>query len=231
MNIKEYTIELKKQTDTIFEESIKKENHLANTYELINNLDLWVKALENKYDCLMIRNSIEEIEISLHQINQGLYRGSFVSLRLALEMITGFVYFSSHNIEFVEWLNGDRDLKWAEISCKENGILSSRFFSAYYKELQSIQEESFSILKNLYRELSEMVHGNYLTWNNSKPELKLDLSKIDLFDNYISNFKKISSRILSLRFLKEIDKNNIEDLMFEETLTINEIRKYIGGPV
>ena len=231
MNINQYSIELKKQTDLIFEKSLEDNKHLTNAYELISNLGDWIKSISNKYDCLMLRNCIEELEISLHQINQGLYRGSFVSLRLALEMFCGFIYFSAHNIDYIEWLHGDRDLKWAEISCKENGILSSRFFNAYFKELDIIKDESFSTLKNLYRDLSEMVHGNYLTWNYTKPELIYDNKKIELFINHINKFKNISSRMLFIRFSKEINKEELESLLFEETLTINEIRTYIGGPI
>lgn len=230
MNIVEYSKELKKQTDSIFEESLQNSTHLINAYELISNLGLWLKNLESKYDCLMIRNAIEEIEISLHQLNQGLYRGSFVSLRLALEMITGFVYFSAHNIEYLEWLNAEKDLKWSEISCKDNGVFSPRFFNAYFKELSNIQNESFTILKTTYRELSEMVHGNFFTWNNSKPELTFEISKINLFNKHIKNIIEITSIILSLRFLKEINPSEFDTLIPEEIQTINEIRVYIGGP-
>lgn len=231
MNIQEYIKELKKQTEDIFDISVQEQDHLTNAYELITNLGFWSKALNEKYSCLMLRNAVEEIEISLLQINQGLYRGSFVSLRLALEMLTGFVYFSSHNIEYKEWLNGDKDLKWSEISCKDNGVFSIRFFNAYFKECLSEQDFSFGLLKTFYRELSEMVHGNFTTWNENKAELKYDSAKIKIFNNYINNFKKISSMLLCVRFLKEIEMQNIEDLIFDDISTVEEIRKYIGGPI
>lgn len=231
MNNSEYIQALKLQTDQIFIKSLENISHMNVTYTLIDNLNKWYENLKPKYECCMLRNSIEEIEISLLNASLGLYRSSYISLRLALEMFSGFLYFSTHDIEYKEWLQGEKDLIWSEINNYEKGITSKRFFKAYFHELESSQENYLEILKNLYRNLSENVHGNPDTWNLDKPELKYNSEKIKSYQNYIKDFYKVSAHLLCVRFLKETSENSRYDLITDENLEDDNIRKLLGGAV
>jgi hypothetical protein len=182
----------------------------------------------------MLINSIEELDISCLQMMQGLYRGAFSSLRLSLEMLTGSVYFSAHNIEYKEWEKGSKDLIWATISCKENGVLSKRFAEAYFPELKDEIGDFSNRVKSLYRSLSEMVHGNYSTWNYDKPSLSFNSDINNIYNKYAKEYNELSNYILSLRFINTLTVDEISELephLLDSLEHVTQIRIKIGGSI
>ena len=232
MNVNDYYKALKDETGKIFSSSLEKSNAQNITHDLISNLQVWYNILKNEDSSSMLLNSIEELDISCLQIMQGLHRGAFSSLRLSLEMLVGSIYFSAHNIEFKEWEKGSKDLIWASISCSENGILSTRFSEAYFPELKEHNAKNLTRVKLLYRSLSEMVHGNFSTWNYSTPSLSYNKEINDNYSRYIGDFSELSNYILSVRFLNFISTDALSELepyLIEELQHISEIRTKIGG--
>lgn len=234
MTVNDYYTILNSETTRIFNESLADNKMQSNTHDLVSNLQIWYKLLKNNESSNMLFNAIEELDISCLQMMQGLYRGAFASMRLSLEMLCGSIYFSAHNIEYKEWSHGNRDLSWSQLVCPDNGVFSKRFTDAYFSELKSSSGEFHEKTKKLYRELSEMVHGNSKTWNYENPALNYNEGLRANYKVYLDSYTLIANYILCLRFLNFLSSADISELEphLIECLGFNEeIRTKIGGQI
>lgn len=232
MNIQEYYKKLNKQKNITFLTSLENKSLLGFSHDLIVNIDDWYKITQEHSSIKLLKNAIEQIDISCLHILDGLYRSGFTALRLSLEMVTGAIYFSANNLEFEEWLKGGYDLNWSTILDEENGILSTRFANAYYPALASIRGNYFTRTKKLYRELSEMVHGNNSTWNFDNPEIIIDQNRINQYMKILDEFSKIMNFQMCLRFLNNLTEDKIviiESHLIDSIGTEEIIRTKIGG--
>lgn len=233
MNVNDYYKQLSSETSRILNDSLGDGSLQGLVHDHISNLQEWSKVLQNEPSAPMLRNSIEELDMSCLQMLQGMYRSSFASLRLSVEMLVGSVFYSSHQIEYVEWSKGSRDLHWSTIMDHENGVLSHRFMKAYFPELEANYGEYFKNLKDLYRELSEMVHGNYRTWDASNPKLTKNETLQKKYKEFLQIFIECSNFILCLRFLKSLktgDVTILETIINDSLGHVEPIRVQIGGP-
>lgn len=234
MNVTQYYTALREETSKIFHESLDKEVAQNTAQSLIANLHDWYLILKEEDSSIMLRNAIEELDVSCLQMMLGLYRGSFSSLRLSLEMLIGSVYFSAFNLEYIEWKKGTQDLIWSKISCKDNGVLSRRFANAYFPELTDNLAGFLEKTKKLYRQLSEMVHGNNSTWDYNNPSISFSGNMNDKYVEYIKVFNEISNFILCVRYLNNLTDNDISTLethLFDSIGHLEEIRIKIGGSI
>jgi hypothetical protein len=243
MDAKKYFSELNTASQFVFERTTQDTVFLGNIHDCSLSLQEWVNILEKDFSINLIKHSIEQIEISGFSISLGLYRQGFASLRLALEMLFGGIYFSSNKIEFIEWSKNSRDLQWAVISGvrpddedddPQRGVLSHRFVSAFGKNLLPHMKEYQQKASRLYRTLSEFVHGNNATWNVEAPSLGFDEEVLTKFKSCVIDFKNISEFILCVRYLNELDAHQINQLevqINDELRHIQEIRVVLGGPV
>lgn len=233
MNADKYYNTIKDQSILVFNKSIEDLDTLGMVTDIKSNLKVWHTLTHQWQSSEMLNNALEELDISCIHLLFGFHRSSFKSLRLALEMICGALYYSAFNLEYTEWEQGSKDLVWSNIVCRDNGIFSPRFSNAYFKELNNELIGFQDITKNLYRELSEMVHGNNSTWNSENPkiELKPDLKK--KYQAYIEIMSKILNFGFSLKYLKKFndgEKEQIETYISASIGHINNIRKELGGP-
>lgn len=162
----------------------------------------------------------------------GLYRQAFVSLRLALEMGLGAVYFSVHRLELHEWMDGKADIKWSQLISDDKGVLSKRFSNVFFKELSEEIESKRELASTIYRTLSEFVHGNYGTWSPDGMKLSYNY---DLHIQYQILCKQVFEVImfcLCCRYLKNMGPEFLDNLGFvaEELGHISPIREALGGP-
>lgn len=232
MTVNDYYKKINSETSRIFDDSTKDNGIQSLTHDLISNLQIWHNLLSSHESALMLLNSIEELDISCLQMMQGVYRGAFASLRLSLEMLCGSIYFSAHNIEYKEWTMGNKDLMWSNLSCPDNGILSKRFSDAYFPELSNSTSGIQIKIKTLYRQLSEMVHGNNKTWNYDNPSLSFNESLRTNYKTHVEEYTIISNYVLCLRFLNFITPEGIEKVeshIIDHLSNIEEIRIKIGG--
>lgn len=235
MTTNEYYQKLNELTNEIFNGSITDSSLQNRCTELKSNINSWYHIIsKNNESSKMLLSALEELDISCLLILQGLYRNGFASLRLCLEMIVGSIYFSSNDMEYREWLNGDRDLIWAKLNCSENGVFSKRYTKAYFPELSGIDNSMIEETKQMYRNLSEMVHGNSNTWDYENPKLKFSHSLTSLYYSLLAKMGLILNYSYSLRFLTTLnveEKEELEHYINNYLGHIVEIRKYIGGPV
>lgn len=242
MDAKRYFSELNIASQVVFERTTQDAVFLGNLHDCSISLQEWVNNLGEESSINLIKHSIEQVEISGFSISLGLYRQGFASLRLALEMLFGGIYFSSNKIEFIEWSKNSRDLQWAIISGvrpddeeedPQRGVLSHRFVTAFGNNLLPHIKEYQQKASRLYRTLSEFVHGNNATWSVEAPSLVFNESVFAKFKSCVIDFKNLAQFVLCVRFLNELDVNQLNQLevqINDELRHIQEVRVVLGGP-
>lgn len=234
MKAQEYYRAINVATHTTFENSVSHCNFLGKIHDYSASIQEWMEVIPSNQEKHMINHSLEQIEFSCLSLLSGLYRQSFTSLRLALELLFGSIYFSAHQIEYIEWKKGSRDLSWTTINDDDNGVLSKRFSNAFFPELSIYIDAQRNIAKEVYRGLSEFVHGNYATWNKEKPNLLIDENLIEEYRKKFYALNSISHFLLTMRYLKEVnpeDLHKIEAHVMDELQYIDDIRRIFGGTV
>lgn len=233
MKVNEYYQKLNDETTKIFSQSLERTEIQSFVMDLKSNLNDWYKTTSKVESSNMLRNAVEELDISCLQLMQGLYRSAFASLRLCLEMVCASLYYSAHDIQYKEWLNGSQDLIWSQLTCSDNGIFSIRFSKAYFPEISDHLSSLSTKTKTLYRTLSEMVHGNSNTWNFEKPNLKFNELVRKDYLKFLNELAIIANFGYCLRYLNSLEHHQIDAVehhIIDRLNTYNEIRKKIGGP-
>jgi hypothetical protein len=234
MRVDEYYRTISEASKTIFEKSVAHCDFLGKVHDYSTSIQEWIDVISPSQERLMIDHSVEQLEFSCLFLLSGMYRQSFSSLRLALELLFGGVYFSAHKLEYLEWSKGSRDLNWNTISDVENGVLSKRFSDAFFPELSNDVEIQRIESKKIYRQLSEFVHGNYSTWNRAKPSLSINEKLIKEYKEKIYSMSYMSHFLLSMRYLKELQVDNLHKVeihVMDELQHIDAIRSVFGGAV
>ena len=232
MNITDYLSNLKTKSDSIFEKSIKftaqlgEAHHIAAcVYEFAENVN------DNSERNILIMVS-SQLESATLNATLGMYRQAFSSLRLALEMGLGAAYFSIHKLELQEWLIGKTDIKWSSLIDENDGVLSKRFSKGFFEEFSVDIFDYNDNAKDLYRKLSEYVHGSNETWIKSGLTLNYNEDLLKSYFESINKVAKIILYILSCRYLKSFSPSTLESLEFipQEMNHIPYIREFFGGP-
>lgn len=186
------------------------EQNLNSGMLIISNLNNWVKVIPDERYKYLINNSIQSLELSLVSQTYCFYRNAFASLRLSLEMLFGCVYFSTSLLEYIEWEKSSRDLNWSTINNLDNGILSHRFANAFFPDLGNERCKYFTRVNELYRDLSEFVHGNHHTWKLNADAIRVDKSEIVRYGKNLNEFNEIVNYVLCIRFIKKLKKQELE---------------------
>ena len=215
-----------------------------NVEEAVNNLlSFLLDSQELVTDILdeekvLILHAREQIETGCLLASLGLYRSAFVSVRLALEMTTGFIYFSANKLNFQEWLSTSKDIVWSQINDRENGIFSKRWILAFFgkniaDELATLTEYNNKASK-LYRSLSEYVHGNYDTWILKSSNLVFDQRLFDQFSIFLQDFNLLIQVAFCIRFLSsfsDLQKDKLSTHLVDEVKILKAIRSELHIPI
>ncbi|GGE35346.1 hypothetical protein [Sphingobacterium cellulitidis] len=191
--------------------------------------DFIQEIVTSREEPCVLKNAISQIEASIYCLTIGLYRQAYSSLRLGFELALASIQFSVNKLEFLEWKIGKQDVKWSKIIDEENGLISRRYFQIFFPELIDKAAIYNTWSREVYRKLSEFVHGNNETWNKDGLELTFNEN---LANDYFTFFKTISEILLvclSMRYLKNIPKHNV-DFLIQELSHVEPIRLYLGGP-
>lgn len=175
----------------------------------VNDLSIWVECLKPIPQVILLESSLNECAVANLFCSQGLYKQAMISLRLCLEHCLYAIQLSSNDFCFRRWKAGQEDMKWAAITDNESGVFGKAFIRAYAPEFDTRSAELSGIAKNVYRECSEYIHGNYdklncLPGNN--------IFSQDMLSKYINSFQSISyllSVALVIRFKEFIIEHNM----------------------
>lgn len=231
MDINKYYEKVLNQSQQIFSSTLSDfTKELSESHYLCGCIfDFTEEIIRVKEEPCALKNAISQFETSLYCLSMGLYRQANSCLRLGLELALGSIQFSANKLEYLEWQIGKQDVKWHKLIDDQNGVLSIRFCNVFNSDLVESIPSYNKKATDIYRLLSEFVHGNNETWN--KDGLELNYNK-DLASNFYKTFKEVSEIILftlSIRYLKNLDLDNV-DFIRTELSHVETIRIYLGGP-
>jgi len=232
MRIDDYFNKINSESQEIFQQTIKDTKEFGKVHHVSAFLYEFSELLFDADEKNLLKIISTQLDTSAFNMSLGMYRQAFSSLRLAFEMTLGVVYFSINKLEHTEWLIGKNDIKWSKLIDEENGILSKRFAVAFFSELTDEILKSNGKAKELYRELSEYVHGNYETWGNNEVILEKNNKLVAQYFTLFAKYSEISLLVLCCRYAKSIDidhADDVSDFFLEEMNEYSAIREFFGG--
>ncbi|WP_053981978.1 hypothetical protein [Marinagarivorans algicola] len=232
MNIEEYLSRLNTGSNSIFDKSIAYRSQLGTAHHASSCIYEFSENIADTSERKILQTVSSQLESATFSACKGMYRQAFVSLRLALEMGLASAYFSIYKLELHEWLDGRGDIKWSSLICENDGVLSTRFSKAFFEEFEGDMGNYREKAKDVYRQLSEYVHGNNETWESSEIELSFDENKLSTYFISVKGVAEILLFVLSCRYLKSFSSGVLESLEFipEEMKHLGYVREYFGGP-
>jgi len=232
MNIEEYFSKLNEESQRIFQASMAYRGKLGMAHHSSACLFEFALNLRDESERNLLEIVSSQLESATFNACVGMYRQSFAALRLALELGLAAAHFSVHKLEHHEWLNGDMDIKWASLVSPTDGVLSAKFANAFFPQLSTEFNVYRQQATDVYRTLSEFVHGNRGTWEECGIKLEF---KQEVIETYFVHFRTVTEIILivlSCRYLRGFPKTAIDSLEFipEEMKHIACLRQFFGGP-
>lgn len=181
--------------------------------EMLNHLSLlnsWTDYLSRFETNIILKEVVYDLLSSVYISTNGMYRNAYSSLRSAIELGIGFVYFTDHNYDFLKWKQNKFDLSWSLLNSESEGVLNKSYLTLFFSEFN--YEPYIQKVKELYRECSEFTHGkfNYMqTIESSK--IAFDKSKfIEWAKMYVEVIQNLII-ILRVRFSNELISFEQED--------------------
>lgn len=232
MNITDYFNNINNRCQTIFHETLNGTVSFGEAHHLSSCLYEFSENLVDIHERNLLHAVSSQIEVSALSLSLGLYRQAFSSLRLALELGLGTVYFSMFKLDHHEWLIGKNDIKWSKLIDLDNGVLSKRLTGVFYPELSDYVNEYNDKAGNVYRKLSEFVHGNYETWEKSGLVISKNDELISRYFRHLESVKEVLLFSLCCRYMKTLLPEQLETMLFisEDFGHIEPIRLFLGGP-
>jgi hypothetical protein len=232
MNIQEYFNKINVSCQRIFHETLLDTSSFGKVHHLSACVFEFSEHLVDIHESNILRAVSSQIEASALSLALGIYRQAFSSLRLALELGLGTIYFSLFKLDHNEWLKGKADIKWSKLIDSDNGVLSKRVSTAFYPELNDYVNEYNEKAGSVYRKLSEFVHGNYETWDKSGLIISKNEELISRYFRHLESVKEVLLFSLCCRYLKTLSPLQLETMQFisEDLGHIEPIRLLLGGP-
>lgn len=230
MDIEEYFNRLNATSQTIFTKTILEKQKLGTLHHLSSCVYEYAECLLDKQEKEILITVSAQLESANLNVVLGLYRQAFSSLRLAFEMGLAAMYFSVNKLELHEWLDGRSDIKWSSLVDEDNGVLSQRFAKAFFSECSEYSIDYRKKAITVYRKLSEYVHGNNETWENSGLKLGYNNKLLEPYYDYFTSVVKVILFAAVCRYAKQFDESTRELLQFipEELNEVEPIRKLFG---
>lgn len=234
MKIETYYLRLNDKSQAIFNATLERPEVLAKGHSAA--LDLYhLRSFIDGDEAGMLEVVCTQFETSCLALTYGLYRSAFTSLRLAFEFGLGALHFSTNKLAYREWRNDltEGDLKWSTINSEESGVFSPRFSSAFFPALTENVGDYRKRAIQVYRKLSQYVHGNNSTWETTGLALSYNSDLHDLFLEHLNEVNEIILFGICCRFLNEFSPTQleaIEPIMMPKLGHIEAIRTILGGP-
>lgn len=230
MNIEEYLSELNEECQNVFAASLTFRKDLGKVHHISACIHEFAQNIPEESEQNVLNIVSSQIEASTLSASMGMYRQAFASLRLALEMGLATAHFSAHRLDFHEWLDGRRDIKWATIIDQDEGVLSARFAKAFFPEFSADTSAYRSQAIELYRKLSEFVHGNSDTWIGCGTKISFSEENILSYFKSASSVGEVILFVIACRYLKTFSPQIRETMEFipEEMNHLDYVREYFG---
>ena len=146
-------------------EKIKNNNKIDDINKCISfteDLSAWLFFCGEFKEYKLVKAAQDECIKSILMCIQGLYKEAMMSLRQFLEHMLFALFLSTNDYNYRLWKRGKYDMSWSQIVDSEKGIFAKEYINSYALDIDDSRSIEFvTIAKNIYRECSEYVHGNY----------------------------------------------------------------------
>ncbi|MEQ1948956.1 MAG: hypothetical protein ABL995_17325 [Bryobacteraceae bacterium] len=206
----------------------------AVSHSFIADLERWHAQLNKRPEIPLLNSAISEYQFGLLAVVQGQYRQAFMALRLSFELLLGTAYFSANELQLRQWLRGERDLVWSALIDDESGVLSKQFVRTFYEDLTGECPHYRAMGKEVYRECSEYVHGNFLTHVALGGKVEFQQPIFDAWHAKAKTIRLVSSFALCARYINLADAKThaeLETVLLDNLGHIPAVRSILGAPV
>lgn len=185
------------------------------------DLQIWIEVIKDFSNIELVNESYVECKKSILLCVQGFYKESIFTLRQFLEHMLFAIKLSTDDYKYKLWVHGQLDMSWTSIVDREDGVFGKRYIKLYAGDLYEERSmELTTIAKNVYRECSEFVHGNYGKISDLSNEVIYDEKLLEQYLGYFSSIQYIISMALFIRFRDQLGvKDNLSKL--EQTIMDN----------
>jgi hypothetical protein len=135
----------------------------SKAHSFLADFSNWIDFLDDRLETVLLKSALKEYQFGLLAVVQGQYRHSFMALRFFLEQTLAAIHFSVKELELRQWMQGEKDIYWENISNEENGVFSSCFVKVFCPSMLEEVGIIRGLAKKVYRDCSEYIHGNYCT--------------------------------------------------------------------
>ena len=228
-----FFLELNARFSGIINESFSSQlsGRLSDLYQFVEDLANWYEILQSHTDTTILVSAIKEYELGFQAAINGQYRYAFVAQRYFIEQICRFIYLSTNELYLRHWKIGLRDISWATLIEGEDGVFSKIFIRAFFEDIENEGSRFLSIVKSMYRESSEFIHGNFSKIKTMPLQLEYDEELLNKWLLGVETAKFISSFLLFMRFSKSLNSEElrkIHDSIIDELSEIDEFRELLG---
>ena len=206
-----------------------KMNEFNKCISFTEDLNQWLSCCGEFQNYILVKEAQDECIKSILMCMQGFYKEAMMCLRQSIEHMLFAIYLSTNDYIYRLWKRGKYDMSWSKIVDPENGIFGKEYINSYAQDIDENRSiELLTIAKNVYRECSEYVHGNY-----SKLILLSEGIEYNekIVDRYIAIFESVQYLIcmsLMIRFREIFDEKenlvSLESAIMDNLGTLPEIQ-------
>lgn len=224
--------DFKKELDCNISKTLEKnESELRKLFLNVEIIEEIINCLEDE-KIIILKEIVHDLISSMYSGLQSLYRNAYISLRSAIELAVGYIYFVDHNYDYLLWKKDKYDVKWSVLNNEEVGVLSVKYLSLFSEDEFG---ELFSLCTDIYRACSQFVHGKYEYMHSVKYQyVKYDENTFNDFKEMFYKLTEVIISLLLIRFqdynlnINELYKSNIDEILKRMQLinTRDKIKEY-----
>ena len=233
--ISKYLSRISQETKEIIRKTVSSKHHyaLCKCCVFESDLSTWISILKSEPQLVLYQSALNECATANFLCSQGLYKHSFISLRLCLEHLMFGVFFSTNDFYFRKWKAGISDIGWATITDADNGLFSHEYFRAYAPEFIEMKDELLAIAKSVYRECSEFVHGNFEKVSTLPSALRYEESLLEMYLQIFESVAYLITITLFVRYNEKIKQEELhgklESAIIERIGILPQIQQFYGS--
>lgn len=213
-------------------EKIRNNNKIDDINKCISfteDLSIWLSCCGGFKEYKLVKAAQDECIKSILMCMQGLYKEAMMSLRQFLEHMLFALLLSTNDYNYRLWKRGKYDMSWSQIVDSEKGIFAKEYINSYASDIDDNRSIEFlTIAKNVYRECSEYVHGNYDKLELLTENIEYIEENVIRYVEIFESIKYIISISLLIRF-REIFCNRevlikLESVVMDNLGTLPEVQ-------
>lgn len=187
-----------------------------------DDLRLWLSYCGVFSEYLLVKEAQTECIYSIFMCAQGFYKEAIATLRQCLEHILFSILLSTNDYKYRLWQAGKCDMSWTQLMDEQNGVFGKQYIRMYAKDIDEGRSiELLTVAKDVYRECSEFVHGNFEKLSVLFNDLAYNEKAFDCYIKCFTSAQYVICMALFIRFREVL--NNQETLRQLELVLIDNL--------